>query len=206
MTRKVPIYIAVFTILAVTLACSLSSVQNSASSAKLTAQVLETDVSGVVSAGGGLIKTAQSLETEHPGILGTAKAVITEGAPFLGTVEAVATDNPGLVQTAQAVIQDEIPTGEPPTDIPLMDRTHAQDFVGFSQYIFFITPNQYQDVLSFYQTEMPNNGWQYLESESHVYANAAELVFTKDNRTATVNLSINPLNNTTAVVISLAMH
>ena len=50
---------------------------------------------------------------------------------------------------------------------------------------------------------MPNNGWQYLESVSHEYTNAAQLDYYKDNRIATINLSINPLNNTCVVVISI---
>jgi hypothetical protein len=50
---------------------------------------------------------------------------------------------------------------------------------------------------------MLNNGWQFLESDSHEYANAAQLNYFKDNRIATINLSINPLNSTTVVVISI---
>jgi hypothetical protein len=206
MKRMLPIYLAVFTVLLVTLACSLSSVEKNASSAVQTSKVVGTSVSGIVSEGSSLLKTAQALETEHPGILGTVKAVATQGAPFLSTVEAAATNNPGLVQTAQTVILNEIPTGEPPTDIPILNRSEAQDFIGYSQYIFYISPSQYQDVHNFYLTEMPNNGWQYLENDSHEYANSSQLVFTKDTRTATINLSVNPLNNTTAVVISITSH
>ena len=204
MNRKVPIYLAVFSILFITLACSLSNIQKRATSVEKTSQSLRTDVSGIVSEGSGLLKTAQAVETEHPGVLGTAKAVVTQGAPFLGTIEAVTTNSPGLVQTAQAIINNELPTGEPPSDIPILDRNQAKDFIGYSQYIFYISSSQYQDVLTFYQTEMPNNGWLYMESESHEYANASQLVFTKDTRTATVDLSTNPLNNTTVVVINIS--
>jgi hypothetical protein len=176
------------------------------SSAKQTAQGLQTDVSGIVSQGSGLLKTAQALETERPGVLGTVQAVATQGIPILSTIQAVATNNPGLVQTAQAVIHNEIPTGEPPSDIPVLNRNEAQGFIGYNQYIFYISPSSYQDMLQFYQTEMPNNGWQFQENESHEYANASQLVYTKDNRTATVNLSVNPLNNTTVVVINITSH
>jgi hypothetical protein len=53
---------------------------------------------------------------------------------------------------------------------------------------------------------MPNNGWQLNQNASHDYSNAAQLVYEKDNRTATVNLSLNPLNNTTVVVINISAH
>jgi hypothetical protein len=205
MKKNMPISLALFAAVLATLACSLSGLQQGASTVKQTSVALQTDVSGIVSQGSSLIKTAQALETEHPGIIGTVKAVATQGAPLLSTLEGVGTNSPGLVQTAQAAFQNEIPTGEPPADVPIFNRNEAQSFIGYSQYIFYISPNPYQDVLQFYTTEMPNNGWQYQENESHEYANAAQLNYTKDNRTASVNLSINPLNNTTAVVINLTV-
>jgi hypothetical protein len=53
---------------------------------------------------------------------------------------------------------------------------------------------------------MPNNGWQFRENNSHEYANAAQLTYEKDNRTATINLAFNPLNNTSVIVINLNTH
>jgi hypothetical protein len=122
---------------------------------------------------------------------------------MISTIQAVTTNNPGLVMTAQAFIEQEIPTGEAPLDIPIYNRDQAQNYFGSSQYIFYITPSDYSQILDFYKTQMVSNGWQYLESDSHEYANAAQLNYFKDNRIATINLSINPLNNTTVVVISM---
>ena len=73
-------------------------------------------------------------------LLKRSKRVATQGAPLLSTIQAVATNNPGLVQTAQAIVQKEIPTGEPPADIPVMNRDQAYDYFGTSQYIFYISP------------------------------------------------------------------
>jgi hypothetical protein len=203
MLRNKSTYIVILVLMVSTLACSLSGLQKKATNAEKTAGALETDVGGIVAAGGSIINTAEALATQNPGILGTVKAVATQGAPLLGTIEAVATYNPGLVQTAQAIIQKEIPTGEPPTDLPLINRNQVNDYIGASQYIFYTTPNAYSEVLKFYQTEMPNNGWMYNETESHEYANAAQLKYGKDNRTVTINISLNPLNNTTVVVINI---
>jgi hypothetical protein len=203
MNHKSFIYIAILALLATTLACSISGIGQKATTAKQTANAIETDVGGVVAAGGSIINTAEAIGTQHPGIVETVKSVATQGAPLLSTIEGVATNNPGLVQTAQALIQKEIPTGEPPSDIPVMNRDQLNDFLGSSQYIFYTSPNKYADVLKFYQTEMPNNDWQLNQNKSHDFSNAAQLVYEKGNRTATVNLSLNPLNNTTVVVIDV---
>jgi len=201
-----PVLFVILVLLVTTLACSISGIQQQAQTAKGTANALRTDVGGILNEGSSLLKTAQAVETQNPGILETVKAVATQGAPVLSTIEAVATYNPGLVKTAQAVIQQEIPTGEAPTDIPIINQDQVPNYFGSSQYIFYTSPTQYAQVLGFYKTEMPNNGWQFRENNSHEYANAAQLTYEKDNRTATINLAFNPLNNTSVIVINLNTH
>ena len=196
-------YLIALLLVASTLACGISGIGKQASSVQGTAQALKTEVGGIVTAGGALLNTAQAIYTQNPGVLETVQAFTTQGAPLISTIQAVATDNPGLAQTAQAFIQQEIPTGEAPTDIPILNPDQVNDYFGSSQYIFYTTPMEYTRLLEFYKTEMPNNGWQYLESTSNEYANAAQLNYYKDNRIATINLSINPLNNTSLVVISI---
>jgi|WetSurSiteA1Bulk_404760.scaffolds.fasta_scaffold00283_4 hypothetical protein len=192
-------------LMATTLACSIFGVSKQALSVENTAQAIRTDVGGIISAGGSLINTAQALETQHPGVLETAKAIPTQMAPVLGTIQAVATSNPGLVQTAQTFVEQGIPTGEPPIDIPIYNRDQVQNYFGSSQYIFYITPTEYAQILEFYKTQMPLNDWQYVEADSNEFANAAQLYYAKDNRTTTIDLSVNPLNNTTVVVISTSI-
>ncbi len=204
MRRNSPTFVVIFILTLATLACSISGLQSQANSAEKTANAFRTQVGGVVSQGNSLLQTARAVETEHPGILETVEALGTQAAPLLGTLQAVGTDNPGLVQTAQALIKDKLPTGQPPEDIPIYNREQAQDFFGSSQYIFYTSPSAYAQVLNFYQVEMPHNGWQYVETGSHLYANAAELKFTKDNHLTTINLSLNPLNNTTVVLIDIS--
>ena len=202
MKQNQPLYLIILILISTSLACSISGISKQAQSVERTAQALRTEVSGIVTMGGSLINTAQALETQHPGVVETVKGLATQGAPMISTIQAVATDNPGLVQTAQTFVEQEIPTGEPPTDIPIYNPDQTDNFFGSSQYIFYISPTDYKQVLDFYKAQMPNNGWQYLEGDSHEYANAAQLNYYKDNRIATINLSANPLNNTTVVVIS----
>jgi hypothetical protein len=188
------------------MACSIPGIIQQAQNAGQTAQSVRTEVSGIVTSGGSLLKTAQSLGTQVPGVIETLKAISTQGPPLLNTLQAVGTYNPGLVKTAQAFVNNEIPTGEPPSDIPIFKRDENSTYFDSSQYIFYISPGNYELILLFYQTEMPGNGWQYLQSDSHEFTNAAQLVYYKDNRTAVIDLSLNPLNNTTVVVINSMSH
>jgi hypothetical protein len=206
MDGKKSICLVILILMVGTLSCSISGVRQQAQSAIQTAVKLRTEVGGVVNAGSSVIKTAQVLATKYHGILGTAKAIATQGAPIISTIRVVTTYNPGLVQTAQAVIELGIPSGEPPTDIPIKNRDQVNNYFGSSQYIFYTSPTPYSQMLEFYKTEMPNNGWQLLQNDSHEYANAAQLNYYKDTRTATIDLSLNSLNNSTVVVINILAH
>jgi hypothetical protein len=201
-----PFFIIFLMLTAGTLACSMPGIIQQAQTVGQTAQGLRTEVSGIVTSGGSLLKTAQALGTQVPGVFETVKAIGTQGAPLLSTIQAVSTYNPVFVQTVQAFINNEIPTGEQPSDIPIINRELASNFFGSSQYIFYISPVKYDQVLIFYKTEMPGNGWQYLQSDSHEFVHAAQLDYFKDNRTAIIDLSLNPLNNTTVVVINIMSH
>jgi hypothetical protein len=202
MKSKMPFFMIAVLVFLVSIACSLSSLQQRASSAKQTANAVKSEVGGIISVGDSIIKTAQAIETKHPGVLETVKAVGTKAAPILNALESAATDHPDLISTAQAAIQQDIPTGEPPDDIPLLEHQQMKEFFGTSQYIFYTSPSAYSYVLDFYKGSMPGYGWQYLEDESHEYPNAAQLCFVKDDRRATVNLSLNTMNNTTSIIIN----
>lgn len=203
MMQKKMVYLVVLVFISTSLACSITGAGKQVQSAEQTALAVRTQVSGVISAGSSLLKTAQALATSRPGILETARAIATQGAPVIGTLQAVATHDPSLVKTAQAIFEQEVPTGEPPSDIPVLNQDQVSNFIGSSQYIFYTSPTGYSQVLAFYQSAMPENGWEYQASDSHEYANAAQLTYIKDSRTATVNLSLNPLNQTSVVVINI---
>jgi hypothetical protein len=206
MDRSKPIFTFFLLLIAATLACSIPGIAQQGQRVEQTVQSVSTEVGGIITSGGSFIKTAEALGTQVPGVLETVKAVGTQSVPLISTIQAVGTYNPGLVQTAQAFINQGIPTGEPPSDIPIKNRDQAGNYFGSSQYIFYTSPVTYDQVLDFYKTEMPKNSWQYNQSDSHEYANAAQLNYSKDNRIATVDLSINPLNNTSVVVINITTH
>jgi hypothetical protein len=206
MNGRKNIYLILMILLIGSLACSISSTGKQIQSANQTVSSVRTQVGGAINFGSSMLKTAEAIATSHPHVLETAQALLTQAAPAIGTIQSVATYNPGLLQTAQAAVGRELPTGEPPTDIPILSQDQVYNFFGSSQYIFYTTPTQYPQVLDFYQTQMPDYGWKFQESESHEYAKAAELVYTSGSRTATVNLSLNPLNQTSVVVITIVNH
>ncbi|NJD60405.1 MAG: hypothetical protein FIA98_13510 [Anaerolineae bacterium] len=202
--QKTPLCLLILLVMTVSIACSLPGIIQKASSAKQTASALKTEVGGVISFGSSIIETAQALETQHPGVLATVKAIGTQSAPLLRALESAATDHPNLVQTAQAAIQQEVPSGEPPSDIPLLEHQQMANYFGSSQYIFYTSSSAYSYVLDFYQSGMANNGWQYIKDESHLYPNATQLVFEKGDRRATINLSLNTMNNTSTIIINIS--
>jgi hypothetical protein len=204
MGRRAKIIIFIITLLFSSVACSVLNIGKQAHSAEQTALAVKTQVGGVIDTSSSLLKTAQAFVNSQPELLETARALTTQLAPLASTVVAVDRDHPGLIQTSQAAIRREIPTGEPPSDIPVLDSDQVYNFFGTSQYIFYTTPVLYPQVLEFYRTQMPENGWQYMDNKSHEYANAAELIYAKEARLATLNLSSNPLNQTSVVVIAIA--
>ncbi|MGE5123100.1 MAG: hypothetical protein ACM3H7_01160 [Acidobacteriaceae bacterium] len=192
-----------FLVLAGIMACSISGIGQGIKSAEQTSRGVRTKISGAVTVGSSIIENAQTFEAQSRAVIATVKAVTTQEAPIISTGEAAATQFPQYIQTVQAIFKDEIPSGEPPSDIPLQDMAQMEDFFASSQYIFYITPVKYAQVLSFYRIGMADNGWEYQQDESSEYAQATQMIFYKDSRTAVVNLSYNTLNNTTVVIITI---
>ena len=220
-------------IVAASMACSLfSGIGNQITGVKETAQSVATGVQegqhlittakalATEVGGSGLLETAQSAATEvgESGVVKTAKAVVTEQGPgLLETAKAVATDQgPGLLETMKAVVTDQGPglietgqaiatqlaSGEAPADIPLVEGTR-EDFTATGSLVSYTTALQFTDVVNFYKTHMPENGWTLDEQSSLETSNSAILNYTKSNRTALVIINVDPANNKTIVAITI---
>jgi hypothetical protein len=198
-----PIYLSLAILTSATLACSLSGVRQKVNSVEGTAVAIVTGISEIIHAGGSLIETAQAIQTQKASIIETARAIATQGAPLVATIQAATTHHPGLVQTAKALVKQEVPSGDLPGDIPIFHPDEVDNFFASSQYVFYTCQVEYTQILDFYKIEMPVNGWQYLVDDSQEYAQAAQLSYSKDTRIATVNLSRNPLNDSSVVVINI---
>ena len=81
-------------------------------------------------------------------------------------------------------------------------------FVGSAQAISYVTTAEFNKVVDFYKSEMPNKGWKSTDSGTEPSVAApgmsnAELHFEKDTRKATVMITEIPFVGQTTVVINL---
>jgi hypothetical protein len=87
----------------------------------------------------------------------------------------------------------------PATDIPIM--ADAKDKSTFGEMVSYTSASAFADVVEFYKTEMPNNGWQS-SGEPTEMEGLAMLEFAKDNRKAQVMISHDTDKQITDVVIT----
>jgi hypothetical protein len=205
MNRQISLSIFIGVILILTLSCNLfSNLSNQANVVKETAQSVVT----MAGEGQKWIETAKAVTTNvgESGLLETAQAYVTEAgnSSFLQTAQAYTTQEaPQLMETAKA-IASHIPsnTGELPKDIPLVTGENEELFVS-NELVSYMTSQDYNSVVEFYKKEMPNNGWEQDDKDVIETSNISYLYFKKQDRTASIVISINPLNNKTVVLITL---
>lgn len=85
------------------------------------------------------------------------------------------------------------------TDIPIM--ADATDKSSFGEMMTYSSASAFADIVQFYKTEMPNNGWQP-GGEPTEMEGMAMLEFTKDNRKAQVMINFDPDQQTVNVMIT----
>ncbi len=145
--------------------------------------------------------TGQALLTEvgDSDLLETAQALVTQGSDsgLLKTAMAAATQGPGIQETAQASM------GEPPEDIPIIPGS-KDEYLTSEFTISYSIAMAFSEVVEFYERDMPINGWTKDDQNSMKSDYVAALIFSKGDRSATVTLNLNPLNNQTIVVILLS--
>jgi hypothetical protein len=207
MIKRTLLYLFTGFLLSLTLACNLiSNVSNQVNEVKDTAVSVATQVGE----GQKWLGTAKAVATEvgNSGLLETAQVYATQvgESGFLETAQAYATENgPGMIETAKA-IATQIPsnTGEIPDDIPVVPGENEELF-GSNELVSYTTGMDFNAVVDFYKTEMPNNGWEKGDQDSLETSNIAYLYFKKQNRSASVVISINPLTSKTLVVITIGL-
>jgi hypothetical protein len=155
----------------------------------------------------GLDETAQAFATqfEESGLQQTAQAVITQQLPGLGaTAQAIATNQgPGLIQTAQALAtQFASSVGDVPADIPLV-AGEKQNYNSTEFFVTYSTPLGLAEVLDFYRTEMPNQGWTEIEEGSLETDQSAILNYDKADRSASVVLTSGAAAGGTIVAVTI---
>jgi hypothetical protein len=152
-----------------------------------------------------LIETLQSFtKNEVPGALETMKAVATvQGVGMVETLQAYATSNaPSLKETGQAMATQLSP-GEVPEDIPVVEGDKV-NFYSSAEIVSYETALDFQTVLDFYKQEMAAKGWTLVEKDATEMGDLAILPFDKPTRRNTTNLTVNPINHNTIVLITIS--
>ena len=163
-------------------------------------------------------QTAQSVATDFEGLatdidLGSiATDIDLEGIATDIDLGAVATEigdlatqveEEGVLETMQAEMT-ALPdlTGEKPEDIPVMEGD-IMGLVGTAEFVTYIIKTSFQDVVDFYETQMPANGWVKVEVESELGEEFARLVYEKGGRKAIVNIADIPFVDQVSVAIEI---
>lgn len=212
----IPVIVSV--VLTLTIACNLlTGFEQDLEGVKSTAAALATEVQGdgdVVAtakamvtqvADSDMLATAKALVTEagESGVVETMQALATEKGPQVQeTLQALATSQgPGLIATAQAMLtQAPSLPHVPPQDIPLIEG-EKENFVSVKDTVSYQTPVPFADVVAFYKSAMPQQGWTLNSSESLESDKNAVLTYEKENKQAILTINLNPANNKTIVVI-----
>ena len=188
-SRIIPLGLLLLVLL-FSLACSsLTGISNRANEVKETAESVVTDAVSLATEGAPLVETAKAFTTEIPDLKDTAVAVITE--------------NPEIVQTIEAIATEGLDMGTAPADIPVVDKSTIQNFYGSDTIVSYTTSQDFQTVVEFYKTEMPANGWETDPSMTFEVKNTATLTWNQVNRQAIVIVTVNPIDNSTVVAITI---
>jgi len=160
---------------------------------------------GVWTTGGPYGGTIQALATQadESGLLATAQAFATaQGPGLVQTALAVATQQgPGILSTAQTYITQLAP-GNAPADIPVIEG-NKEMFFQSNALVSYVIGQPIAEVVEFYKDQMPANGWTKLEREWLESPAAANLVFEKPDRRASVVLTVSSGGGDTIVLVTI---
>lgn len=184
-------------LVAATMGCKL--IENVRSTVQLasTGVAVATDIGGMITqfVPPGMEQTVQAG-------MPTFQSAITEMAP---TIQSAITE---IAPTIEAVTtQMYTSPGQAPEDIPIMPG-ETSAFIGTAQSVNYMVKTEFQKVLDFYKTEMPNKGWKSVDtgtgpSSSAPGISTAELHFEKGTRKVTVVIAEIPFMGQTTVAITI---
>jgi hypothetical protein len=208
MDRK-KLYRALLILVLVVFALGCNFVTNLVSTVRTvaTGEAIVSQVGGIVTQVGGIVTQVDvGAMTTQMGAMVTQidpEKMATQMAPMVTQMGSMITEMaPMTTQMAPLTTQLGISPGNAPEDIPIMDGD-KNGFVATSASVSYFTTSDLQKALTFYQTEMPKNGWTLVEAGTRIGDNDAELHYEKNGRKATVILATIPFVNQTTVVITL---
>ena len=157
----------------------------------------------------GMGQTAESVATEIEGLATDVNIDDLATKIDLGSIAtevgdiATQIEDSGALETMQAQMT-ALPTmlGEKPEDIPVMEG-ETLGVVSTAKFVTYVIKASFQDVVDFYASQMPANGWTKVEVESETGGEYARLVYEKDGRKAIVNIAVIPFMDQTSVAIEI---
>jgi len=99
------------------------------------------------------------------------------------TAQALITQAQGDISLTLQAITPGANRAEAPKDIPVLPD--ATGFYGNQTHVLYATATAFKNVVDYYQQQMPAEGWEEAPGEQ-VTEHSAWLVYTKEDRTATV--------------------
>lgn len=218
--RKKPYQVmwAISLLMIASLACGLL---NQVNQVKEQVQTAATQIEGIVTQAPGLIATGKAIATDNPGLIQTGQALLsTQGPGLVGTIQAIATQQPGLMDTLQAfatnnpglaqtalAMASQIAQGSSPDavpgDIPLPAQDRLEQLNSTAGMVVFYTTIKYSNVVKFYKTGMITAGWKAVTQGNTETPSTTVLNYSKDNRTASIVITLSPSDNKTGVVITI---
>lgn len=148
--------------------------------------------------------TISAFATEHGDELAaTAQAFATQvkNTDFKATLSALATEKgPEAAATLQAL--GTMIAGDPPDDIPVVPG-EVRELFDTQNMLTYSTALERAAVIDFYKFQMPANGWEIILIGSIETETGAFLRFEKDQRTASIAITTNPINQSTLVSIKI---
>jgi hypothetical protein len=106
-----------------------------------------------------------------------------------------------LLDTIGTLVPEPENTGERPEGIPVLEPN--SDFITSRRHVQFTVEKTVKEVADYYEQQMPSNGWTKVAAESKVETDLTTLVFTKDNRKATITVEEDFLFGGTVVTIDI---
>ena len=152
----------------------------------------------------GMPEDLENLVTDLPSSLDDIQDELDTLATDLpDDLDALVTDLPSEVDDIlgdfSGLIDDVLGSDEIPADIPVVDG-EKKDLLSSEKVVSYSTSMSFDSVLTFYQEQMPINGWSEKEG-SVITDEAALLYFENSDREATVTLSYNSGGSETVVMI-----
>jgi HAMP domain-containing protein len=111
-------------------------------------------------------------------------------------------DDIGELEATVQAFQEGLESGELPPDIPTVDDP-IEILFSSAALLTYTTPIEFEPVLSFYQEQMPEYGWEPKDDGTVIMGDTAILHFYKPDRDAIVTLGLNPPDGTTFVMVTI---